>query len=286
MKIIHDAREMRAWSLRQRCNGYTVGVVPTMGALHAGHASLIEASVEANDITILTLFVNPAQFAPHEDFDRYPRTWEADLALAERLGADCIYCPDRREMYPRNYATYVQVERLQDDLCGITRPHFFKGVATVVAKLFNATLPDRAYFGQKDAQQCAIIKRMVRDLDFAIDIVEMPIVRDDDGMALSSRNVYLTPEDRERGLSLSRGLNKAKAMLDAGERDAKRITGAVTHEMRHVEIDYISLVHAHELTPVDTVEGEILLAVAAKVGETRLIDNLKYEVSLSCTLPC
>lgn len=286
MKIIRESAAMREWALEQRCNGRTVGVVPTMGALHEGHASLIEAAVERDDAVILTIFVNPAQFAPHEDFDRYPRTWDDDLALAERLGVDCIYAPRTRAMYPDGYATYVEVERLQDGLCGISRPHFFKGVATVVTKLFNATLPHRAYFGQKDAQQCAIIKRMVRDLDFGIEIVEMPIVRDADGLALSSRNAYLSRAERERGLSLSRGLAEARRLLDEGERDAERIKEAVRGAMRDVEIDYISLVDAGDLTPLEEVHGSILLAVAAKVGDTRLIDNLKYEVETSCSLRC
>ncbi len=276
--VVHTgAAEMRRWCLERKSGGKTLGFVPTMGALHEGHASLMREAARGNGIAVLSVFVNPAQFAPHEDFDHYPRTWDQDLALAEAAGIQAIYAPKASAMYPPNYATYVQVDRLQDGLCSGTRPHFFKGVATVVAKLFNAVPADKAYFGQKDAQQCAIIRRMARDLDFGIEIVEMPIVREADGLAMSSRNVYLSPEERTRALCLSRALFRAEAMMKAGERDAAAIVAAVREMMVGVEIDYVALVDADEMTPRSRVEGKVLLAVAAQVGKTRLIDNIKFE---------
>jgi len=276
MKVMRDAAEMRRWSRGQLAARRTVGLVPTMGALHAGHISLIEASVARDDVTVVSIFVNPAQFAPHEDFDSYPRTFDEDCAKVEALGATVIYAPTAKAMYDKDYATYVEVERLQEGLCGGTRPHFFRGVATVVTKLFNTVQPDRAYFGEKDGQQAAIIRRMVRDLDFGLEIVTLPTVREEDGLAMSSRNAYLSPSERERGLCLSRALFKARDMLEAGERNARSILAAVEKEMADVEIDYVSLVDADELTPVERIKGPIMLAVAAKIGKTRLIDNIRY----------
>jgi pantoate--beta-alanine ligase len=276
MIVIQEPAAMRAWSLEQRAAGRTVGFVPTMGALHAGHESLMRAASAGNDAAVLSIYVNPAQFAPHEDFDAYPRTWDDDLARARATGMAAIYAP--RNLYPDGYATYVTVEGLSDGLCSGTRPHFFRGVATVVAKLFNAVLPDRAYFGQKDAQQCAIIRRMARDLDMGLEVVEMPIVREPDGLAMSSRNRYLGPEDRQRALALSRALDRARVLLDAGERDAAPVIAAVRETMAGVEIDYVELVDADTMRPVARVAGTVLLAVAAQVGPARLIDNLKYTV--------
>ncbi len=267
---------MRNWSRDQRRQGRSIGFVPTMGALHEGHASLIRESVANNDVTVLSIFVNPAQFAPHEDFDSYPRMFETDRAMAEALGADAIYAPPSDSVYPDGYATYVNVERLSEGLCGGSRPVFFRGIATVVTKLFNAVEPDRAYFGQKDAQQCAIIKRMVRDLEFDIDIVEMPIIREADGLAMSSRNRYLSEGDRQRALNLSRALQNARKLLDAGERNPKKVIKAVRAAMQDVPIDYIALVDAEDISPVAKVDRPILLAVAANIGPARLIDNIKY----------
>lgn len=278
MTLIEHPQEMRQWTFARRAEGGTVGFVPTMGALHEGHLSLVRASVEQNEYTVVSIFVNPAQFAPHEDFDKYPRTFEADSAYCESLGADVIYVPRKPDMYPDGYATYVNVEGLDQGLCSLSRPHFFRGVATVVTKLFNAVPCDRAYFGQKDAQQCAIITRMCRDLDFGIEIVEMPIVREADGLAMSSRNVYLSPEERQRGLCLSRSLRAAKAMLEAGERDSKVLEDALRKGMAEVDIDYIAIVSAETMIPLERVEGHVLIAVASQVGATRLIDNIKYRV--------
>lgn len=278
MKIIDTPAEMRAWSLAQKAAGRSIGFVPTMGALHEGHASLMRAAAH-DDSAVLSIFVNPTQFAPHEDFDRYPRTFEADCALAESIGMDAIYAPSVAAMYPEGYATYVEVQRLGEGLCGRSRPHHFRGVCTVVTKLFAAVLPDRAYFGQKDAQQCAIIRRMARDLDLGVEIVEMPIVRESDGLAMSSRNRYLSPEERTRALRLSRALEAARELLESGERSPSTVCERVRTEMQAVEIDYVELVDAESLAPVNQIAAPVLLAVAARVGKTRLIDNLKFDPS-------
>jgi pantoate--beta-alanine ligase len=267
---------MQQWTFEQRCAGRTVGLVPTMGGLHEGHASLMRESVSCNDVSVLSIFVNPAQFAPHEDFDRYPRTFEADLALAEEIGIDAVYAPTSSTMYVQDFASYLTVERVQDGLCGGSRPHFFRGVATVVTKLFNAVLPHRAYFGQKDAQQCAVIKRMVRDLDFGIEIVELPIVRDADGLALSSRNQYLSSAERLKALNLSKALSRGVELMERGERDVCRIEEAVRTELADLDIDYVAVVDADSIEPLAVAQGNVLLAAAAHVGATRLIDNVKY----------
>jgi len=276
MKIIASAGEMRAWSFEQRCAGRTIGFVPTMGALHEGHASLMQAASQENDVAVASIFVNPAQFAPHEDFNRYPRSFDADCKLSEETGMQVVYAPTAASMYPEGYATYVNIERVSQGLCGKSRPVFFRGVATVVTKLFHAVLPHRAYFGQKDAQQCAVIKRMVRDLDMGIEIVEMPIVREPDGLAMSSRNAYLSEEEHKRGLCLSRSLFHARDLLKSGERNPKKIVDAVRAGMSEVGIDYIELVDGDSFQPVETISGTVVLAVAAFVGKTRLIDNIKF----------
>ena len=277
MKIIETPEAMRLWSQERRCAGETIGLVPTMGALHTGHESLMKQAVKFDDVAVVSIFVNPAQFAPHEDYDQYPRTFEQDVDTAESLGLHAVYAPKASSMYPPGYATYVEVERLQDGLCGISRPHFFRGVATVVTKLFNAVLPHRAYFGQKDTQQCAIIKRMARDLDFGIEVVAMPIVREADGLAMSSRNAYLSPEERKRSLCLHKSLFEARGMLENGERDAERIVATMRETMRDVEVDYVSVVSADDLSPLKRVEGPVVVATAAKVGSTRLIDNVSFD---------
>lgn len=278
MTIIDTPEAMRAWSFEQRSAGKTIGFVPTMGALHEGHASLMRAAAQGNDIAVASIFVNPTQFAPHEDFNQYPRTFDADARIAEATGTTVIYAPRASTMYPVYYSTYVIVEDVSQGLCGGSRPHFFRGVATVVTKLFNAVLPHRAYFGQKDAQQCAVIKRMTRDLDMGIEIVEMPIVREADGLAMSSRNAYLSPEEHERGLCLSQSLFAARKRIESGERNAQRILEQVRADMAAVQIDYVELVDAETMKPLEQIEGRVLLAVAAWVGKTRLIDNIKCEV--------
>lgn len=277
MKILRTPAEMRRWSLEQRAAGKSIGLVPTMGALHAGHKALVEASAARDDVTVASIFVNPAQFAPHEDFDKYPRAFEGDCRLIESAGGQAVYAPDTATMYPEGYATYVEVKGLQDGLCGKTRPHFFRGVATVVTKLFNAVLPDRAYFGLKDGQQSVIIQRMVKDLDFGLEIVTIPTVRETDGLAMSSRNAYLSAEERERGLSLSRALFHGKALMEQGERDGKTIVDEVRAMLDQVKVDYVDLVDGVDLKPVERVKGPVMLAVAAFVGNTRLIDNVRFE---------
>ena len=279
MEVITEPRAMQAWSRARRCEGHAIGLVPTMGALHAGHVSLMEAATKDNGATIASIFVNPAQFAPNEDFDAYPRTWEGDLEACEKAGIGAIYAPRDKDLYPEGYTSYITVEALDKVLCSRSRPHFFRGVATVVAKLFNACEPDRAYFGEKDGQQLAVIRRMTRDLDFGIDIIGIPTVREPDGLAMSSRNRYLTDAQREIALGLSRGLEKGRALLAAGERDAKVIIEAVRSEVMGVDrIDYIEMVDANEMTPLPEAAGEVMLAVAAWVGEARLIDNIRHRV--------
>jgi len=277
VKVFRTADEMRAWSRTQRAAGKSIGFVPTMGALHEGHASLMRAAAERDDVSVLSIFVNPTQFAPNEDLDRYPRTWDADCALAEEVGMDAIYAPTASGMYAEDYSTFVEVGGVSEGLCSKTRPHFFRGVATVVTKLFLAIEPDRAYFGLKDAQQCAVIQRMVRDLDMGIEIVPMPLIREADGLALSSRNKYLSPEERTRALCISRSLLRAQATLQAGERDAVTIVDSVRQGMAETDIDYVALVDASSMQPVARVEGPVFVAVAAKVGETRLIDNIRFD---------
>ncbi len=281
MKIIRDKESMRALAITEKAAGRSIGFVPTMGALHEGHASLVRAAVAQDDVSVVSIFVNPTQFAPHEDLDTYPRTFEADCALLEELGVDVVYAPERASLYPDGYATYVTVEGLSEGLCSLSRPHFFRGVATVVTKLFATVLPDRAYFGQKDAQQCAIIKRMATDLDLGVEIIEMPIVREPDGLAMSSRNRYLSESERHEALRISAALRKAEALLAAGERDAATLLRRVRTEMAPLPVDYAVLVDAATIAPVTRVEGEVLLAVAVNMGSARLIDNIKYQAPVT-----
>ncbi|MFP4190702.1 MAG: pantoate--beta-alanine ligase [Candidatus Hydrogenedentota bacterium] len=281
MNVLETAEAMRSWSWEHRNARQAVGFVPTMGALHEGHASLIRRSVADCDVTVISIFVNPVQFGPNEDYERYPRTFEADKGMADELGVDAIYAPDAQAMYPADYATYVDVlGPLTETLCGRSRPGHFRGVATVVAKLFNAVRPHRAYFGQKDAQQLAVIQRMTRDLDFGIEIVGLPIVREADGLARSSRNQYLAPEERERALCIPRALEKGRALMTNGERSAETVRQAVRDALAEVDaVDYVELVDAETLEPLKEIQPPALLAVAARVGETRLIDNIKLEAT-------
>ncbi|MCA1902958.1 MAG: pantoate--beta-alanine ligase [Candidatus Hydrogenedens sp.] len=278
MEIITTPAEMRNWSLIQKKEGKTIGFVPTMGALHEGHLSLMRASVAENDVTVVSIFVNPTQFAPNEDYESYPRSFEKDRKMCFSVGVDVIYNPTAEMMYPNDFSTYVVVENVSEGLCGKSRPHFFRGVATVVTKLFNAVLPDRAYFGQKDAQQCAVIKRMVRDLDMGIEIVEMPIVREEDGLAMSSRNQYLTPTQRKQALCISRGLFKVNDMIKRGERSIDKIKDVLSSEMSELDIDYIEIVNGDTMEPLNELSGNVLIAVAVWVGRARLIDNIKVQI--------
>ena len=271
---------MRARCEDLRRDGRRIAVVPTMGALHDGHLQLVRAARGKADVVILTIFVNPTQFGPNEDLAKYPRDEAGDIAKARAAGIDLAFCPEVAAMYPAGAQTFVEVRELQKPLCGASRPGHFAGVATVVTKLFHATLPHVAVFGEKDYQQLAIIRRMTRDLDFAIEIASVPIVRESDGLAMSSRNAYLSADDRKAALSLSRGLAAAEVAYKAGERDAAALVKAARAPIEAeslARIDYVELRDAEELTEVARVERKAVLAMAVFVGpaakKTRLIDN-------------
>ena len=279
MKLVKTVAELQPIVKETKKAGTSIGLVPTMGALHEGHASLIKAAHAENDFTIVSDFVNPTQFGPTEDLDAYPRTLDHDCKLAEEMGADVLFAPSPNEMYPSRDMTWVEVTGdITKVLCGRTRPIHFRGVATVVSKLFNLAQPDKAYFGQKDAQQAQVLKRMVKDLFFPLEIRVMPIVREADGLAKSSRNVYLNKAERSAAVILSKALAKAKAAFEAGERDSAKLIALVT-EMIQTEplsnIDYVEMYQLPDLTPAEkTVTTDHLLAVAVKFGTTRLIDNV------------
>ncbi len=282
MKIIQTISMLREYVKTLRKEGKTLGFVPTMGYLHEGHLSLIRTAKEENDRVVVSIFVNPIQFGVGEDFSTYPRDLERDSELAAKAGADVVFAPSASEMYTEGYSTYVANEgAITKGLCGASRPGHFRGVTTVVAKLFNIVQPDKSYFGQKDAQQVSVIKQMVRDLDFDIHIVVCPIIREKDGLALSSRNTYLSEEERIDALILSRSLFEAEKMIKEGEKDAKKIKEYVIsriNSVKNTQIDYVELVSEKDLRNIDKVEGAILLAIAVKVGKTRLIDNIRLEV--------
>jgi pantoate--beta-alanine ligase len=274
--VLRTVAEMAAFSETARARGERIAFVPTMGYLHAGHVALLEEGRRRGDRLVLSIFVNPTQFAPTEDLARYPRDLEGDLGKAAGAGTDVAFVPTDAEMYPRGYQTFVQVRELEKGLCGAHRPGHFVGVATVVCKLFNIVRPHVAIFGEKDYQQLAVIRRMVADLDMPIEIAGLPTVRERDGLAMSSRNKYLSPEERQRALALSRGLRAASALFDGGERDAAKLVAAAQAEIAPAatRIDYVELRDAVTLTPLtERVSGPAVLAVAAFVGTTRLIDN-------------
>lgn len=278
--IVKTIEEVRAQVKAWRAEGLTVGLVPTMGYLHEGHQSLIARSVAENDRTVVSDFVNPIQFGPTEDLATYPRDLERDATLCESTGANLIFNPEPEEMYAPDFCTYVDMDHLTKGLCGKTRPIHFRGVCTVVSKLFHIVQPDRAYFGQKDAQQLAVIRRMVRDLNMPLTIVGCPIIREEDGLAKSSRNTYLSAEERKAALCLSRGLNKGKAAVEAGETDAEKVKAIIAAEIEAEplsRIDYVEIVDWNNLEPVSSTEGSILAAVAVYIGKTRLIDNFIIE---------
>lgn len=282
MKLVKTVAELREEIAAAKLAGKTIGLVPTMGALHEGHASLIKAANMENDFVVVSVFVNPTQFGPNEDLDAYPRTLDADCKLAESMGADIVFAPSAKEMYPSEDMTWVEVTgNVTKVLCGRSRPIHFRGVTTVVSKLFNLAQPDRAYFGQKDAQQVEVLKRMVKDLFFNLQLRIMPIVREADGLAKSSRNTYLSASEHEAALVLSRSLKKAQERFAAGERDAAVLTEAVRAEIAAEpmsDIDYVEIYRLPELQPVDgPLTGNNLLAVAVKFGTTRLIDNVILE---------
>jgi pantoate--beta-alanine ligase len=268
---------VRAWVRQVRTAGETIGFVPTMGALHAGHMSLVRRARAENARTVVSIFVNPTQFGPTEDLARYPRTMEADLAACRDGGVDLVFAPAVEEMYPPGHATRVDVERLTETLCGAKRPGHFRGVATVVTKLFNIVRPDRAYFGEKDAQQLRVVRRMVRDLDLDVEVVGCPIVREPDGLALSSRNAYLGPDDRAVARVLSRSLERVVRAHARGEGRAaalRRIACDAINGEPSAFIDYVEVVASDDLAPLDVVDREALLALAVRIGPCRLIDNV------------
>ena len=280
MQVIKTIREMQKWSMDRKKAGKTVAVVPTMGFLHEGHLSLIDAArANGADAVVVTLFVNPIQFAPNEDFDSYPRDFEHDAALLREKNVDAVFAPAVSEMYPAPVTCMVIENKLSKGLCAKTRPTHFNGVTTVVAKLFNATLPDIAVFGQKDAQQARVLKRMVRDLNFPIRMVVAPIVREADGLAKSSRNKYLSEDERARALVLSRSLLAAKEMAEKGEKDLAKLTDFIRKEIEAQggKVDYVEAIDSEELEPVTVRDGKpVMIALAAYFGTTRLIDNIVF----------
>ena len=275
MKIVSTVEEVRAQVKEWKKEGYTIGFVPTMGYLHEGHASLMDAAGE-NDKVVVSIFVNPIQFGPNEDLESYPRELEHDAKVCEEHGVDLIFHPTPEEMYGEHFYTYVDMDVLTKELCGLSRPVHFRGVCTVVNKLFNIVTPDHAYFGEKDAQQLAIIKRMVKDLNMPLEIHGCPIIREEDGLAKSSRNTYLSEEERKAALVLSRSIFLGKEMVEKGERDAKKVVAAMTAEIEKeplAKIDYVKVVDLETMQQVETIEHDILTAIAVYIGKTRLIDN-------------
>jgi len=277
MQIARTIAEIKAFVARARAAGKTVGFVPTMGALHIGHASLIEAAAKRCDYVVVSIFVNPTQFGPGEDFERYPRPFEKDVEMCGKHGAHAIFAPSPTEMYPRQNLTWVLVDKLTEPLCGRSRPGHFRGVTTVCTKLFNIVGADVAFFGQKDAQQVAVIRRMVADLNMPIEIVVCPTVREPDGLAISSRNQYLGPQERRLAPVIYRALRRCAELVDSGELDVSRIIEAMQTVLREVpalQVEYVSLADAESLEAIDRVNGRVLAAIAARLGSTRLIDNI------------
>lgn len=274
-QLVTSVEELRSRVAAARRAGLTVGLVPTMGALHAGHVSLVEAAARECQLTIVTIFVNPTQFGPGEDFGRYPRTLEADLAALAGRGADMVFAPATEVMYPESHVTYVEMGGPALGLEGDFRPGHFRGVATIVLKLFNLVQPDRAYFGRKDYQQSLVVRRLVQDFDLPIRVVTCPTIRETDGLAMSSRNRYLKADERERALAISRSLRLARQLVSQGTRDAQSILSAMRKllEQAHLEIDYVALADRETLELLEQVNRPAVALVAARVGATRLIDN-------------
>lgn len=282
MEIVEANSELRKAVKKARRKGHSIGFVPTMGYLHEGHLSLMRQARQDNDVVVVSIFVNPTQFGPNEDLDAYPRDAARDKALMAGENVDLAYFPNVEQLYPEGYTTYVNVEGpMAQVLCGRSRPVHFRGVTTIVTKLFHLVSPDRAYFGQKDAQQVAIIQQMVKDLDFDLEVVVCPIVRETDGLAMSSRNTYLSPQHRADAVVLSQSLFKARDMISKGERQAETLLQQIEANILAVPgavIDYIAIVDAQTLSDVSWLDGEILIALAVKLGGTRLIDNIRIRV--------
>jgi len=276
MEILHDTMAMQQRTLALRAAGKTISFVPTMGYLHAGHLSLLREGRARGDVLVLSIFVNPTQFGPNEDLDSYPRDMENDLALARSAGVDLVWAPLPKQVYPEGYATYVDVERLTDLLCGASRPGHFRGVTTIVCKLFNVVQPQVALFGQKDFQQLAVIRRMVTDLNIPVEIAGMPIVRETDGLAMSSRNVYLSPDQRRQALVLSQSITTAQRLVRSGECNSSAILAVLRQKIEaesEARIDYLQICHQFTLEEQKRVDADSVLLLAVFIGKTRLIDN-------------
>lgn len=281
MEIVHTIEQIRQYVNSARSRGLIIGFVPTMGALHEGHGSLIKAAKSQCGYVVVSIFVNPTQFGPSEDYNRYPRTFDADTAYCRNLGADAVFAPSAQEMYPAEQLTWVQLEKLTDYLCGASRPGHFRGVATVCTKLFNIIQPDIAFFGQKDAQQAVVIRRMIQDLNIPIQICVCPIVREPDGLAMSSRNRYLSPVERRQALCLYNALTACRSQIAAGRRNVKQLIELMSSIIANSggRIDYISIVDPQTLQPLERIEQKALIALAVYIGSTRLIDNLLIDLN-------
>lgn len=281
MNIATTVEQAKQTVRQWKAEGLTVGLVPTMGYLHEGHESLIKRAVAECDRVMVSVFLNPIQFTPNEDLATYPRDFAADTVLIENAGADLVFHPEPSELYAPDACTFVNVEGITSELCGKTRPTHFRGVCTVVSKLMNISQADRAYFGQKDAQQLAVVRRMVRDLNMNVEVVGCPIVREEDGLAKSSRNTYLSPAEREAALVLSRAVREGRRLMEEGERDAKTILGAMRAIIEAeplARIDYVEMVSWDGIKPVDVANSSVLVAMAVYIGKTRLIDNFIFEM--------
>lgn len=281
MNIATTVEQAKQTVRQWKAEGLTVGLVPTMGYLHEGHESLIKRAVAECDRVMVSVFLNPIQFAPNEDLATYPRDFAADTVLIENAGADLVFHPEPFELYAPDACTFVNVEGITSELCGKTRPTHFRGVCTVVSKLMNISQADRAYFGQKDAQQLAVVRRMVRDLNMNVEVVGCPIVREEDGLAKSSRNTYLSPAEREAALVLSRAVREGQRLMEEGARDAKTILGAMRAIIEAeplARIDYVEMVSWDGIKPVDVADSSVLVAMAVYIGKTRLIDNFIFEM--------
>ena len=281
MKVVTSVAGMKALARQWKRAGKSIGFVPTMGYLHEGHLSLVRESKKRADVTVVSIFVNPTQFGPQEDFKKYPRDLEKDSAYLEKGGVDCLFYPDAAEIYPPGYRTYVEVRGLQDRLCGKSRPGHFRGVVTVILKLFDIVGPDRAFFGAKDAQQVLIIEKMAADLDLDVEVVTCPLVREPDGLALSSRNAYLSSEEKKAALVLSRSLRWAELAISAGERNATKVIAGIRSLIEAeplARVDYVEAVDPLDLDSVAEIRGDVLIALAVFVGSIRLIDNSRVRV--------
>lgn len=281
MQIFRSINKLQKSIIGLKKKGKTIGFVPTMGYLHNGHLSLMRQSKKENDISVISIFVNPIQFGPQEDFKKYPRDFSRDEKLAKSVGVDIIFYPSKKQMYPDGYLTYVEVEKLSNLLCAASRPGHFRGVTTVVTKLFNIVQPDIAYFGQKDAQQARIIQKMTQDLNMPMKIKVMPIVRESDGLAMSSRNVYLSTHQRKDALILNRALKEARRLIKAGARDSRIIISSLNYliSAKHTaKIDYVEIVDPDSLTELKKVQKKALIVLAVWIGKTRLIDNTVIKI--------